>query len=219
MNIFGLFKEVLDFVAADGFSYLWELKLMFDLPYSLQQINLILKKHGLNTHTARQKTLITEEAKTKRKIFAEQHLAANTDWTQVMFSDEKTVQNFSNGIVKVRRFRGTAWQEKNIIRKNSRDRRKVNFGLQCKLYMFTSFYICVLHCYLMFLIVILTVYSHFFVKNVFGLTFVMLYMYSFLFSKCINFLFSGESVGFHFSRNLWATQISGWHEWRKFRVH
>lgn len=110
---------MLDFVANDGFSYLWELKLMFELPYSLQQINEILKKM-VWTHTARQKTLITEAAKARRVRFAEDHLAANTDWSQVMFSNEKIVQNYANNSVKVRRFRGTAWQQNNIVRTNRR---------------------------------------------------------------------------------------------------
>lgn len=120
-----LFQDVLEFVADDGFSYLWELKLMFQLPYSLQQINEILKKNGLDTHTARRKTLITGDAKARRVRFAEGHLAANTDWNQVMFSDEKTVQDYANGRVKVRRFRGAAWQEKNIVRTDKRRRFKV----------------------------------------------------------------------------------------------
>ena len=98
---------------------------MFHLPYSLQQINEILKKNGLNTHTARQKTLITQDAKNTRVRFARGHLEANTDWNQVMFSDEKTVQGYANGHVKVRRYRGTAWQEKNIIRTDKRRRIKV----------------------------------------------------------------------------------------------
>ena len=72
----------------DGLN-LWVSKFMFKLPNNLQQINEILRKNCLKTFTARQKTLITEVAKTRRVLFAEGHLAANNDLTSKMFSNKK----------------------------------------------------------------------------------------------------------------------------------
>ena len=108
------------------------LKSRFKLSYHLSSISTILRKHGLRTYVGKQNKPLTKAHKMKRIKFAEHH--ANLDFDQVIFTDEKTVQNFFNGRVRVRRLRGQGWKSRNVVNVISQNRTcKVNlWGLFSK---------------------------------------------------------------------------------------
>ena len=73
---------------------------------------------------ARTKNGLTDAHQIARLEFANQF--KNLDWKKVVFSDEKTMQNYYNGKKYVRRPRGQAWNEKYVIRTNRTRQFKVN---------------------------------------------------------------------------------------------
>lgn len=102
-----------------------DLKSRFKLSYHLSTISTILRKHRLRTYAAKLYKPLTKVHKRNRVTFAKDHQNLNFD--RVIFSDEKTVQNFFNGRVRVRRLRGQGWRSRNIVNVVSQNRScKVN---------------------------------------------------------------------------------------------
>jgi transposase len=91
---------------------------------SLSTVRLVLKKSGLRAYRAKQQQLIRPKNVQDRLNFARQRLAM--DWSNVIFSDEKTMQNFHNGIVWVRRPKGTGWEDKYLFKHDKSRRFKIN---------------------------------------------------------------------------------------------
>lgn len=82
----------------------------------------------MRSFVAKLKNPLTNTAKAKRikfvKSIAERH--EKLDYGRVVFTDEKTVQNFFNGRARVRRFRGQGWNEANIVKVDQQRNCKVN---------------------------------------------------------------------------------------------
>ena len=100
-----------------------------DPQLSLQRISLStvkreLRKMGLTAFIAKLKNELQQCHMTARKAFAEDR--KEFDWKRVVFSDEKTLQNFYSRRTWVRRPRGQAWNEKYVIRMDRTRRFKVN---------------------------------------------------------------------------------------------
>ena len=106
-------KELIEYAHRRPFDTLAELKDVFKLPYSISNISAILIKHGLRSYVAKLKNPLTKRAKDRRIKFANDNEKLNFD--RVVFTDEKTVQNFYNGRARVRRVRGEGWNPKNML--------------------------------------------------------------------------------------------------------
>lgn len=72
-----------------------QLKMMFKLPYTLSRISQMLIKRGLRCRIQTKKPLLEPRHITARLDFANENV--NRNWKDVVFSDEKTVQNYFNG--------------------------------------------------------------------------------------------------------------------------
>lgn len=92
-------KELVAYANLHPYATLAELKNKFDLPYRLSNISIILKKHGLRCYVAKKKDPLTKKAKESRIKFVEEN--EKLDFDKVVFTDEKTVQNFYNGKARV----------------------------------------------------------------------------------------------------------------------
>ena len=106
-------KELIEFAHRHPFHTLAQLKSKFNLPYGLSNISSILIKHGLRSFVAKLKNPMTKKAKETRVTFATDN--EKLDFDLVVFTDEKTVQNFYNGCARVRRLRGDGWNPKNMV--------------------------------------------------------------------------------------------------------
>lgn len=116
--------RVVIYSASHPFATLAEIKNLFKLPYHLSSLSMMLTKVGLKTHVAKLKNPLVRATKLKRITFATTN--SNLDFSKVVFTDEKTVQNYYNGRAKVRRRRGTAWEEQNVLTVNQQRSCKVN---------------------------------------------------------------------------------------------
>ena len=117
-------KELIEFAHRHPFATLAQLKTKFDLPYGISNISAILVKHGLRSFVAKLKNPLTKQAKDKRVKFATNN--KSLEFGRVVFTDEKTVQNFYNGSARVRRFRGDGWKPENMLVVDQNRRCKVN---------------------------------------------------------------------------------------------
>ena len=84
----------------------------------------ILRKAGLPGFRARTKQSLSEKHMAARLAFAIKY--RHLDWTKVVFTDEKTMQNYYNGKKWVRRPKGQAWNERYVIRMDKTRKFKVN---------------------------------------------------------------------------------------------
>lgn len=91
---------------------------------SVSTVKRFLREANLPAFRARTKNGLTEKHKIARLQFSTHH--QQFDWNSVIFSDEKTVQNYYNGKKYVRRPRGQAWNERYVIRVNRTRQFKVN---------------------------------------------------------------------------------------------
>ena len=117
-------QKFVDYSEKHPFATLAEIKSKFSLSYQLPRISTILRKRGLKTCVAKLKNPLTKKAKENRIKFANDYNSLNFD--RVVFSDEKTVQNFCNGRVQVRRLRGKGYEEKNMVTMDQNRSCKVN---------------------------------------------------------------------------------------------
>lgn len=121
-------KDLIEKANSLPFATLQELRFKCELPCHLSWISTILLKEGLRSFVAKLKNPLTNAAKAKRikfvKSIAERH--EKLDYGRVVFTDEKTVQNFFNGRARVRRFRGQGWNESNIVKVDQQRNCKVN---------------------------------------------------------------------------------------------
>ena len=117
-------NKVVSASEASPFSTVRQLRNDLRLMCSISTIKRILRKAGLPGYRARTKNGLTEAHKTARMEFANKH--QDFDWKNVIFSDEKTVQNYYNGKKYVRRPRGQAWNERYVIRTNRARQFKIN---------------------------------------------------------------------------------------------
>ena len=107
-------QELVKYANSHPYATLAELKDKFDLPYQLLNISMILKKHGLRCFVAKKKHPLTKKAKDARIKFVKDNEKLDCD--KVVFTDEKTVQNFFNGRARVRRLRGQVWLDRNALK-------------------------------------------------------------------------------------------------------
>lgn len=119
-----LVDKVVIYAASHSFASLAKIKDLFNLPYGLPSISMMLTKVGLKTYVAKLKNPLVMATKTKRINFAKSN--RTFDFDKVVFTDEKTVQNYYNGKVKVRSLRGTAWKDQNAVTVNQQRNCKVN---------------------------------------------------------------------------------------------
>lgn len=89
-----------------------EIKSKLKLNFSLCSISRILRKNGLLSFVAIKLEHLSPSAMEARLKFAQDNL--NIDSTQIVFTDEKTVQCFSNGPIKIRCARGEKSNPENI---------------------------------------------------------------------------------------------------------
>ena len=124
-------KKLIEFANRHPFHTLAQLKSQFDLPYGLSNISNILMKHGLHSFVAKLKDPLTKKSKELRIKFANDNEKLN--FGRVVFTDEKTVQNFYNGRARVRRPRGEGWKPNNMLTVDQNRSCKVNvWGYLCK---------------------------------------------------------------------------------------
>ena len=119
-----LMDQVVLYAASHPFDSLAAIKNLFNLPYHLSSISMMLIKFGLRSYVAKLKNPLVMATKRKRINFANRN--RNLDFDQVVFTDEKTVQNFFNGKVRVRRLRGEGWEDRNVVTVNQQRNCKVN---------------------------------------------------------------------------------------------
>ena len=91
---------------------------------SVDTVKRELRRMDLSAYVARTKDLMDLDHRVARVNFAEKH--KDFDWTKVVFSDEKILQNHCHARQYVRRPRGHAWKNKYIIRMKKTKRFKVN---------------------------------------------------------------------------------------------
>lgn len=124
----GMIKDLIEKANSLPFATLEELWFKCELPCHLSWISAILLKEGLRSFVAKLKNPLTNAAKAKRikfvKSIAERH--EKLDYGRVVFTDEKTVQNFFNGRARVRRFRGQGLNQANIVKVDQQRNCKVN---------------------------------------------------------------------------------------------
>ena len=94
------------------------------LTCSVSTIRRVLKKYDLSGYRAVIKQKLTKAHMDARVQFANQMIAS--DWKNIVFSDEKTMQNYYNARPYVRRPRGQAWNERYIIRMDKARKFKIN---------------------------------------------------------------------------------------------
>lgn len=73
------------------------------LPVARSTINNVLKKNGIRCYVAASKQFLSMQNQIKRLRFAIKHQNWTTEWLEVQFLDEKTVQTYANGKVIVKR--------------------------------------------------------------------------------------------------------------------
>lgn len=91
---------------------------------SVDTVKRKLRRLGLPAHIARNQNLLKTKHKNARIKFAEDR--KNVDWTKVIFSDEKTLQNYCHARQYMRRPRNQASNPKYVIRMDQTRRFKVN---------------------------------------------------------------------------------------------
>lgn len=121
-------KEQLDKLIARCRQYSYasarELRDKEKLTCSISTVKRILKKYNLSGYRAVIKQKLSESHMQKRVEFANQMIA--DDWKNVIFSDEKTMQNYYNSRPYVRRPRGQAYNERYVIRMDKTRKFKIN---------------------------------------------------------------------------------------------
>lgn len=73
------------------------------LPVTRSTIGYVLKKNGIRSYVAASKQFLSMQNQIKRLRFAIKYQKWTTEWLQVHFLDEKTVQTYANGKVIVKR--------------------------------------------------------------------------------------------------------------------
>ena len=114
---------MIDWVKDKPRTSLRSLKRRFNLDYDLSNISKILKKAKLPSRVAAKKQELKPLDRSRRLAFALAH--ANTNWSQYVFSDEKTMQSYHYGRVRIRRPLGQRYNAKYVVRYNQRRRFKV----------------------------------------------------------------------------------------------
>ena len=120
-------NELLKASQAKPFAVARELRDDPSLPLRNASVNTVkreLRRMGLPAYIAKSKNKLKQKHMDKREEFAKEK--KDYDWNKVVFSDEKTVQNFYGGRQYVRRPRGQDWNEKYIIRMDRTRSFKVN---------------------------------------------------------------------------------------------
>lgn len=107
-------KKIVEFVKRNNRAELKTIKRLFKLPLSIQRISQILIANGLKSRVGFKRQTLTQKAKDERLDFARKHL--DFDFKKVVFTDEKTVQNYQSGPISIRRSRGTRYNEENIVK-------------------------------------------------------------------------------------------------------
>lgn len=82
-------------------------------PCSKMFISQLLAKHNMHAFVASKKPALSEHDIEQRRTFSTLTSTwTDEDWLKVAFSDEKTIQSYANGRVKVKRFRGASFDPK-----------------------------------------------------------------------------------------------------------
>lgn len=95
--------KVLDYFIKNPFSIYKECIRKLKLPVHRSTVTNVLKKNGIRIYVACSKQFLSMINQIKRLKFAIKHQHWTTEWLNVNFLDEKTVQTFSNGRVFVKR--------------------------------------------------------------------------------------------------------------------
>ena len=94
------------------------------LSCSVSTVKRVLKKYDLNGYRAVTRQLLSATHMAERVKFAQGMLGK--DWKNIIFSDEKSMQNYYNARPYVRRPRGQAFNERYIIRMDKTRKFKLN---------------------------------------------------------------------------------------------
>lgn len=78
-------------------------------------VSRVLKQNGVRAYVSVKKSFLTEDHITQRKTLAENTKGwSMSDWTKVVFTDEKTFMSRPNGRVMVKRTRGAAFEQRHL---------------------------------------------------------------------------------------------------------
>lgn len=95
--------RVLDFFIHNPFHTYKQCIQALKLPVGVSTIHNLLKKNGVRGYVASAKQFISMQNQIKRLRFAIKYQKWTTEWLEVLFLDEKTVQTYANGKVIVKR--------------------------------------------------------------------------------------------------------------------
>ncbi|RWS20848.1 paired box protein and transposase domain containing protein-like protein [Leptotrombidium deliense] len=94
-----------------------DLKQLTLTDYSERHVRRILLEKGLGGHIAARKPILNDIQKLSRYYFAQENI--DKDWSRVLFTDEKIFQVGSNGVIRVRRPKGTRFEPKYVAQKHT----------------------------------------------------------------------------------------------------
>lgn len=89
-----------------------------------QTVGRYIKKLGYGTFVAAVEPDLEPKHKKQRILFCESNL--NLNWSNVVASDEKTLQNYKSGRTQIKRKRNERYKLSNIVKKNKNGRCKLN---------------------------------------------------------------------------------------------
>jgi hypothetical protein len=120
-----LHQEILAYAKCNPTKKLKDIKADLGLEIGIQYLSKLMCRNNLRCYVGVQREVLTEAAMKKRVEFATKF--RNFDFDQVVFTDEKTVQNFTNSPIKVRCGRGERSNQQNIVNTINARTCKVSF--------------------------------------------------------------------------------------------
>lgn len=91
-----------------------------------QHLGYLLRKNGIQARVAKPKFKISAVNKKARVQFAKHHLQRKTNWKNVIFSDEVTIQCSTKGRILVKRRRHEAYSPNKLVNEELNRQLKVN---------------------------------------------------------------------------------------------
>lgn len=107
--------KVLDYFIKNPFSTYMKCIRKLKLPVHPSTVSNVLKKNGIRNYVACWKQFLSMQNQIKRLKFAIKYQHWTTEWLNVNFLDEKTVQTYSNGRVFVKRMVNERYNSDKII--------------------------------------------------------------------------------------------------------
>lgn len=107
--------RVLNYFINNPFSTYMQCIKKLKLNVSIWTIKRLLNKKGISTYVASSKQFLSMQNQIKRLKFAIKYQHWTSEWLQVNFVDEKTVQTYSEGRVMVKRYANERYNHKNIV--------------------------------------------------------------------------------------------------------